>query len=125
MNGARHPSGSRDGLIVKDSPIDHKGVFAEKAFANGQKIAYFEGYHIDEETRYSVTFAGEHIEPTGILKYLNHSCSPNAIFQDRWLIALRAIEPKEEITIDYTMTESRISNHFQCLCGAKSCRSSV
>ncbi len=113
----------RDGLIkVKESSIDGFGVFAKTKLASGQKIAYFKGYEIDYDTRYSLTLDGKRIEPTGELRYLNHSCAPNAHFRNRWLVASRDIPHGEEITIDYLATENKISHHFKCKCGAKTCR---
>ena len=38
---------------------------------------------------------------------INHSCSPNAGFRGQiFLVALRAIEPGEELTFDYAMVVS-------------------
>ena len=40
-------------------------------------------------------------EITGPLRFLNHSCRPKAELRGFKLVALRAIEAGEEITIDY------------------------
>ena len=125
MYKPKNHNDSEHRLIVRKSPIHGRGIFAKKAFNASMKIAYFEGYEIDHETAYSLTFGNKHIEPTGILKNLNHSCSPNARFQGRWLIALRDIKPTEEITIDYTTTESNISHHFHCYCLSKNCNGKI
>ena len=59
--------------------------------------------------------------------YINHSCSPNAfmkILYDHILfIALRDIEPGEEITIDYEQTLH--SDDKRCICGASTCRGTI
>lgn len=59
--------------------------------------------------------------------YINHSCEPNAfmkILYDHILfIALRDIEPGEEITIDYESTLH--SDSKKCICGAKTCRGTI
>ena len=86
------------------------------------KITYFEGRETDQDTRYSLLLDGKRIEPTGELKYLNHSCNPNAYFSDRWLVASRDISIGDEITIDYFATENMISYPFICHCGAENCR---
>lgn len=125
MNRPKIPNDSERSLFVTKSPIHGSGVFTQRALNVGKQIAYFEGYEIDYETTYSLTFGNKRIEPTGILKHLNHSCSPNALFQERWLIASREIKPGEEITIDYMSTEPNISHHFQCNCVSKNCKGKI
>jgi SET domain-containing protein len=125
MNGPKNPNDSERSLTVRKSPIQGRGVFAKRSLNTGKQIAYFEGYEIDYETAYSLTFGNKRIEPTGILKHLNHSCSPNTWFQGRWLIASREIKPGEEITIDYIATEPTISHHFHCDCMSKNCKGKI
>jgi uncharacterized protein len=56
---------------------------------------------------------------------LNHSCDPNAGIHGTLVItAMRDIEPDEEITIDYAMTESS-DYRFPCACGARECRKMI
>jgi len=125
MNGPKNPNDSERGITIRKSTIQGRGVFAEKSLNTGKQIAYFEGHEIDHQTAYSLTFGNTHIEPTGILKHLNHSCSPNAWFKGRWLIASRGIKPGEEITIDYIATEPNISQHFHCDCMSKNCKGKI
>lgn len=61
---------------------------------------------------------------------INHSCEPNCGFRGQiTLIAIRDIEPGEEITYDYAMTdtnyEGAICPEMRCLCGLNSCRGVV
>ena len=57
-------------------------------------------------------------------RFLNHSCEPNAeaeIFGDQiWIMALRGIQPGEEITFNYSYD---LENHEEhpCRCGAAKC----
>ena len=125
MNRPKIPNDSERSLTVTKSSIHGRGVFATRALNTGKQIVYFEGFEIDYETAYSLTFGNKRIEPTGILKHLNHSCSSNAGFQGRWLIASREIKPGEEITIDYMATEPKISHHFHCNCVSKSCKGKI
>ena len=113
---------SSHSVVIKPSQIHGKGVFARIRLSCGQKIAYFEGYKIDHDTRYSLVLDGKRIEPTGKLRYLNHSCAPNAHFRGRWLVASRDITHDEEITVDYLATENMIYHHFTCKCSAENCR---
>ena len=54
--------------------------------------------------------------------YLNHSCDPNCGLHDTLkVVAMRDIEPGEEIAFDYAMTDS--SNYqMKCECGSPNCR---
>jgi hypothetical protein len=61
-------------------------------------------------------------------EFMNHSCSPNSIFlNDDYMVAIRTIEPDEEVTYDYAMSETNTSSHmpFNCACGFKECRGTI
>lgn len=58
--------------------------------------------------------------------YMNHSCDPNVgslpdIYRG---VAMRDIEPGEEITYDYAMTDSG-DYDMECFCGKPNCRGRV
>lgn len=57
-------------------------------------------------------------------RHLNHSCAHNAYVRtddgSGRIIALRAIEPGEEITNHYAIAESG-GNGFECACGSDRC----
>ncbi|MEZ5502450.1 MAG: SET domain-containing protein [Halioglobus sp.] len=56
-------------------------------------------------------------------RYLNHSCEPNCAGSEFWFeVALRDIEPGEQLTNDYATLYMRPSEGFACRCGAPSCR---
>lgn len=58
--------------------------------------------------------------------YFNHSCDPNAGLRGQLsLVALRAIEPGEEICYDYAMSDGSPYDEFACACGAWLCRRQV
>ncbi len=57
-------------------------------------------------------------------KYVNHSCAPNStglLEFDNISIAMRSIEPNEEIVEDYSSYYGHFES-FICYCGAPSCR---
>ena len=108
-------------IQVINTTTNGSGVFAYRAFQPDEFIEFFAGFEIDHPTRYSVYLDGCHIEPTNGLKYLNHACAPNARFKSRNLVALRAIEPGEEITINYKTTEEKLVCPFECQCGSPNC----
>jgi SET domain-containing protein len=58
--------------------------------------------------------------------YVNHSCDPNAGLAGQiTLMAMRDIEPGEEITFDYAMADGDGYDQFPCACGSASCRHQV
>lgn len=74
-----------------------------------------------EEDLYLVTLG----EPEAA-DYINHSCDPNAGPSGQIVIvALRDIEPGEEICFDYAMSDGSPYDEFDCACGAINCRGRV
>ena len=130
------PDARGDGIDVLH--VDgHHGVVATKVFEPGHVILRLVGDVVERPSRYSVQIGpGRHIEPparvvlAGSLashrwRFLNHSCAPNAAFDDLTLIALRRIEPTEPITFDYDTTEHDMASPFECSCGSERCRGVV
>ena len=56
----------------------------------------------------------------------NHSCDPNAGLSGQiGLVAMRDIEPGEEICLDYAMCDGSNYDEFDCQCGSPNCRGRV
>jgi len=57
------------------------------------------------------------------LELINHSCDPNVFFDSvRWeLVALKAIEPGDELCFFYPSTEWHMASPFECACGSERC----
>jgi len=56
----------------------------------------------------------------------NHCCDPNLGFSGQiGLLAMRDIQPSEELTFDYAMSDGSPYDEFECYCGAKNCRKKV
>ena len=83
------------------------GLFARRKFTAGESLYPFD-YWSQEQTPMHVT---------------NHSCDPNASFDEGgMLVAVRDIEPGEEITFDYRAHPIPASPwNFQCCCEAEGC----
>ena len=66
------------------------------------------------------------LAPT-FLQYANHSCAPNAFFDTTRMqfIALKAIEPGDEITFFYPSTEWNMQQPFICHCNQNQCLGSI
>jgi uncharacterized protein len=61
----------------------------------------------------------------GSMLYTNHSCDPNLAIQ--WqivLVAMRAVAPGEELTIDWATTDDG-DHQMKCRCGSAHCRGTV
>jgi uncharacterized protein len=57
---------------------------------------------------------------------INHSCTPNCGAGNAvQIVAMRGIEPGEELTFDYAMTDGSDYDEFECLCGSIQCRGTV
>lgn len=74
-----------------------------------------------EENLYLASLS--HDEPPD---YINHSCDPNTGLDGQiTLVAMRDIEPGEEVTIDYAMCDGSAYDEFDCSCGSPRCRTRV
>ena len=59
----------------------------------------------------------------GPADYVNHSCEPNAGLSGQIsLVAMRNIEPGEEVCFDYAMSDGSPYDEFECNCNAPTCR---
>ena len=56
----------------------------------------------------------------------NHCCDPNVGLSGQiGLIAMRDIDPGEEICLDYAMCDGSNYDEFECTCGSPNCRGRV
>jgi len=117
-------------IYVADSNVG-RGLFARQQISAGTAILQFTGPRLTlNEVRAKGAAAANALQ-VGIDRYLyldepgrlvNHSCSPNAaVINDTLLVAIRQIEPDDEIRFDYSTT---ISDGWTmpCLCGSAECR---
>jgi hypothetical protein len=96
-------------------------IVTEQQFAN---LNAFEQEHSVqvEDNLYQVPNMGEP-DPGD---YVNHSCDPNlGLTSSITLVALRDIQPGEEVCIDYAMCDSTPYDEFTCGCGTAICRGQV
>ena len=132
------PAYQKFAVHVAPSAIDGQGVFADEPVRARLKIGEIRGESIGvDEARIRATRserimivelsakkAIDFSRSTDPMRYTNHSCRPNAQLVIRngrvEFYALRAIEPGEEITVDYG--ETHHEGRLACRCGAPGCR---
>ena len=129
------------GLTIAKSPIDGKGCFATRPFPKGRKIAEYAGELITtkEAERRAQTRLKHRICAINFdysldgsrggngTHYINHSCRPNCYMRltrgHLLFMALRDINPGEEITCDYISTHH--PDDYRCRCKAPGCRGTI
>jgi uncharacterized protein len=126
---------------VRPSAIDGKGLFAIRHIAKDEIVAIKGGRIFDRKTlnRVAKTLGPAEIqigedmfigpvtlrEREGSMLYTNHSCDPNIGVRGQIVfVAMRDIEPGEELTHDWAMTDDD-DNRMACKCGSKRCRGVV
>lgn len=70
----------------------------------------------------SIDLGDKHVHhPFG--RYINHSCNPTAYIdiEQKRVVALKSINPGDEITFNYLVSERQIVAPFDCNCGAENC----
>ena len=121
------------------------GIFARADIAKGERLAIFGGkvmlidemyelpdkmqsYTMQIEERFVLGPAGTAPEDTD---FFNHSCDPNSGFKGQvFLVAMRDISAREEVTFDYAMTVSESVGSdmvfcLKCSCGSPLCRKTI
>ena len=128
-----HSTDATSESIAVDCVDGHYRLVATKDFEISDHILLLEGDVVENPSRFSVQIGpGQHVEvPAEVQveqpldryrwRFLNHSCEPNAKFDNRNLVASRKIIASEQITFDYNTTEYDLASPFQCHCESDSC----
>jgi SET domain-containing protein len=121
---------------MRQTPGKGSGSFAIEKIAKGELVASFGGFVIEQQDlkHYSTDRVARSLqldEANYLLSgpipesgdMINHSCKPNCgAFGTSSVIAMTDIEISEELTFDYSMTDSSQYDEFKCFCGEESCR---
>lgn len=121
------------------------GVFTDAKIGKNEKICIFGGYiltHQEEvalgaqasdasmqiDSNFVIGFKSK--KDTQASDFFNHSCDPNAGIKGQiFLVAMRDIEPGEQITFDYAMVLSKMKGApryvMTCNCQSKICRKEI
>ncbi len=120
-----------DEVVIKESLIDGKGIFASRNFKQGEVILHWDTTQVidkselkkldEEEKKYITLVNGQYTKMQEPEKFVNHSYNPDTYVKNFCDVALRDISEGEEITSDYT--DSLPPNTvIPCNCGSKRCR---
>jgi SET domain-containing protein len=128
-------------LKLARSSIHRWGVYAGEPIPAGRKVIEYTGERISrretkrrsEVSKFTYLFT---LDPYWTIdgaaggsgaEYVNHSCEPNLVSRivrgHILYIALRDIEPGEELTIDYRFDKD--VERVTCKCGSASCRGTI
>jgi SET domain-containing protein len=121
-------------VVVRESRIEGKGVFAIRDFKKGETVIKWDisrqitpaeaELASAEDKRYLAYRGGKIIVQQVPAKYVNHCCDPNTYVVDFCDVALRDINAGEEITSDYS--DDLAPNEMMiCLCGSRNCRKTI
>jgi uncharacterized protein len=124
--------------IVQLSSIHGKGVFASTLIPQGSLVWELDKYltfsteSIQEKPAYihnlSYFDGQQYVLSLDGSQYTNHSCNPNTGWlTDTIMIAIRDIQPDEELTYDYATSETnpRYEIGWCCQCGDPACRGTI
>jgi ornithine decarboxylase len=117
-------------VLVNASGLASHGVVAQRNFEAGEKIFTVTGYKTLDRTRTSFQIdKNQHLEPSILGAYLNHSCDPNAGMRTNEdglldVVAKRPIAAGDEVVADYAMFEYELSDMaaVTCNCQSELCR---
>jgi len=135
-------------IVVRDSRIHGKGVFASRDISKGTKIIEYVGEKITKkeaekraDAQIELSMGNENVGAVYIFelddnydidggvewntaRLINHSCSPNCETEDDegriWILALRNIKKGEELSYNYGYDIDDYEEH-PCKCGAQKC----
>src|SRR5262245_29771985 len=127
--------------VVKESPIQGKGLFAASPITRGEIVCIKGGHIFDRKTLNHVSqslgpaeiqigddlFIGPLNQEVreGSMIFSNHSCEPNIGVQGQIVfVAIRDIDAGEELTHDWATTDDD-DYEMKCRCGARSCRGTI
>lgn len=134
-----------DGLQVVRSKIHGYGVVALRRIEEGEVVCWGDGvlYREDDDfdDTYCLILPGYELDAAGQegpplffdlvcqTRWINHACDPNTYVDTdwdpatrtarAWWVAVRTIEPGEELTYDYEFAAEVAE---PCACGSASCR---
>ncbi|MBB2927051.1 SET domain-containing protein [Paraburkholderia silvatlantica] len=139
-------------IVVRQSGVHGKGVFAAVPIATGERLIEYKGERISwkealrrhphnpDEPNHTFYFAlddGDVIDGKvkgNSARWINHSCAPNCEAEEIeghvYIHALRDIAEGEELFYDYGLVidakqTKKLKREYECRCGARKCRGTM
>ncbi|PLZ02008.1 SET domain-containing protein-lysine N-methyltransferase [Burkholderia sp. WAC0059] len=139
-------------IVVRQSGVHGKGVFAAGAIEAGTRLIEYRGERISwkealrrhphnpaepNHTFYFALDSGNVIDGKvdgNSARWINHSCAPNCEAEEIdghvYIHALRDIAPGEELFYDYGLVidakqTKKLKREYECRCGARKCRGTM
>jgi hypothetical protein len=112
--------------IMQNSLTGEKSLHAAAFFDAGDMVSEFTADKILETPTYLTVQTAENKHITLLpefLQYINHSCEPNVFFDTTHmkLLALKEIQPGDELMFFYPSSEWSMTQAFDCFCGTAKC----
>jgi uncharacterized protein len=141
-------------ILVRDSRIHGRGVYALRAIREGERIIEYRGERITwrqadrrppsdpDDPHHTFFFSlddGRHVIDANVggnsARWINHSCEPNCETEESedgrvYIQAMRDIRRGEELSYDYRLiVDGRVTptlkRQYQCRCGSTQCRGTM
>ena len=139
MNNKNIFSWIKNGTKVKETKKYGRGIYATEEIKKGEVVAALGGhvFTIEQEKKLPSEISDNGIQIAddlvlGIINkqeledaiYFNHSCNPCVGIKGQiFLVAMKTINPGDQITFDYAMTLGGNEKYeMECLCGSNKCR---
>jgi hypothetical protein len=116
--------------VIENTTTKQKSLHAIISINKGDVLSKFSAGQVFATPNYLTvqTDLNKHITLVPqFLQYSNHSCNPNIFFDTTTMevIALKDIEPSEELCFFYPSTELDMAQPFICYCGSKDCLQNI
>lgn len=121
-----------DYLYVAETTHTGRGMFTHRAFSMGDHTCAITGKILnyvmrtrEDALRYPNWYQLDEdiwCDPDYPFNYCNHSCDPNCVVVGLSMIALRDIQPGDELTFDYSVIDSTEPWEMECRCHNANCR---
>lgn len=122
-------------LFLQNTDGKGQGVFTLAHYEVGEKVLSFKGNivdldEVDDHGKYLQVGKRHFLGSSGEADdFINHSCEPNCGVTMRHgkilLISIREIQPKEELTFDYSTWMAYDYWEMDCICGNTHCRKKI
>ncbi|RLN54960.1 hypothetical protein BBJ29_008341 [Phytophthora kernoviae] len=126
------PSGSDGRFFIEQLNEHWRSAVAAQNFKKDDVIGTAPGTLYKKPTRFTIQITPDkHMDFTGGLEFVNHSCNPNTrlvMAENEAAVSFVATKPiatNEHLTFDYTTSEWDMDEKFDCRCGASNCRGHI